>query len=250
MGAAIARRLAADGAAVMGIGRSEDLGRQVADDIVQRGGAAAFQRADVGNEDDVHAAVEATVDRFGRLDIIVNNAAPMGTGGQALIELPTDRFDEPFRVCVHGPLLLARHGIPHMVRAGGGSIVNISSGAAVRGQRYNGGYGPAKAALEAMGRILAVEHGDDNVRVNTVRLGAVRVPRNAANHDAHPDLVKEVRMLPRHGTPEDVAAMVAFLAGPDSGWITGEVFVVDGGSAAKHRGVNWAALQRSDQTQA
>jgi NAD(P)-dependent dehydrogenase (short-subunit alcohol dehydrogenase family) len=78
----------------------------------------------------------------------------------------------------------------------------------------------------------------------------VRVPRNAANHDAHPDLVKEVRMLPRHGTPEDVAAMVAFLAGPDSGWITGEVFVVDGGSAAKHRGVNWAALQRSDQTPA
>src|SRR3954447_19580565 len=162
MGAAIARRLAADGAAVMGIGRSVDLGQQVADDIVEHGGTAAFRRADVGDEEDVRAAVAATVDQFGRLDIVLNNAAPMGTGGKRLIDLPTDRFEEPFRVCVHGPLPLARHGIPHMASGGGGSIVNISSGAAVRGQKYNGGYGPAKAALEAMGRILAVEHGEEN----------------------------------------------------------------------------------------
>jgi NAD(P)-dependent dehydrogenase (short-subunit alcohol dehydrogenase family) len=243
MGAAIARRLAADGAAVMGVGRSVELGRQVAEDIVGRGGTAVFRRADVAEEDDVREAVAGAVDRFGRLDIIVNNAAPMGTGGgRRLIDLPFERFDDPFRVCVHGPLWLARHGIPHMARAGGGAIVNISSGAAVRGQRFNGGYGPAKAALEALGRILAVEHGDDNIRVNTVRLGAVRVPRNADDHDSHLELVREVRMLPRHGSPDDVAAMVAFLAGPDSGWITGEVFVVDGGSAAKHRGVNWAAV--------
>jgi NAD(P)-dependent dehydrogenase (short-subunit alcohol dehydrogenase family) len=243
MGAAIARRLAGDGAAVMGTGRSVDLGRQVAAEIAERGGTATFRRADVAEEDQLATVVDATIEEFGRLDIIVNNAAPMGTGGgRRLIDLDWERFEEPFRVCVHGPLWLARLGIPHMIAVGGGSIVNISSGAAVRGQRYNGGYGPAKAALEAMGRILAAEHGDDNIRVNTVRLGAVRVPRNAHDHDTHLDLVREVRMLPRHGNPEDVAAMVAFLAGPDSGWITGEVFVVDGGSAAKHRGVNWAAI--------
>ena len=124
-----------------------------------------------------------------------------------------------------------------------------AQGAAVVGVGRSVELGRAAAAeITRRGGTAVFERGEDNIRVNTVRLGAVRLPRNAHDHDSHPDLVKEVRMLPRHGSPEDVAAMVAFLAGPDSSWITGEVFVVDGGSASKHRGVNWADVHAAERS--
>jgi NAD(P)-dependent dehydrogenase (short-subunit alcohol dehydrogenase family) len=247
MGATIATRFGNDGAAVVGVGRSVEEGEGVARSIRDRGGEALFVQADVSDEAEVEGAVAAAVDHFGSVDIIVNNAAPMRGDGaddhpKALADLPTEHFDWQMKVCVYGPFWFAKYGIPHMVAAGGGSIVNISSGAAARGVRAGGGYGPAKAALEALGRGLAVDYGPLHIRVNTVRLGAIRVPGNAGLHDnpAFAAALQEARIVPREGTPADVAAMVAFLASDESGFITGEVFVVDGGAAAKHRGVNYA----------
>ncbi len=252
MGATIATRLAAEGATVVGLGRSAAAGQAVADTIGAAGGHALFVPTDVAHEDEVERAVAQTVDRFGALHVIVNNAAPMrgdGTGPPArAAELTTEQFDWPFRVCLFGAFWLAKYGLEHMMAAGGGAIVNISSGAASRGVRKNGGYGPAKAALEAFGRSLAVDYGDDNIRVNTIRLGAISVPGNAALHE-NPKFTKalqEARIVPRSGKPDDVAALVAFLASEESGFITGEVVVLDGGAAAKHRGVNFAEATGSE----
>lgn len=247
MGATIATRFANDGATVVGVGRSVEQGEDVARSIRDLGGQAVFVQCDVSDEAEVECAVASAVDHFGSVDIIVNNAAPIRGDGtddhpKALADLPTEHFEWHMKVCVYGPFWFAKYGIPHMVAAGGGSIVNISSGAAARGVRSGGGYGAAKAALEALGRGLAVDYGSLNIRVNTVRLGAIRVPGNAALHDnpAFSAALQEARIVPRQGAPTDVAAMVAFLASDESGFITGEVFVVDGGAAAKHRGVNIA----------
>jgi meso-butanediol dehydrogenase / (S,S)-butanediol dehydrogenase / diacetyl reductase len=246
MGATIATRLAEEGAAVVGLGRSLEAGQAVVAEIEAAGGRAHFVPTDVTSEEAVAQAVTQTIERFGALDVIVNNAAPMrgdGTGPPALAaDLTTEQFEWPFRVCLFGPFWLAKYGMAHMVAAGGGAIVNISSGAASRGVHKGGGYGPAKAALEAFGRTLAVEYGSDNIRVNSIRLGAISVPGNAALHE-NPKFtaaLQEARIVPRSGTPTDVAALVAFLASEESGFITGEVVVLDGGSAAKHRGVNFA----------
>ena len=246
MGATIAERLAAEGAAVVAVGRSTEAGPAVAEAIVAQGGRALFVPADVSREDQVAAVVRRTVEHFGALHVIVNGAAPMrgdGTGPPApTAGLTTEQFEWPLRVCLFGPFWLAKHGIAHMIAAGGGAIVNLSSGAAARGVRHGGGYGPAKAALEALGRSLAVDYGSAGVRVNTIRLGAISVPGNAALHanPAFTAALQEARIVPREGTPVDVAALVAFLACEESGFITGEVFVLDGGAAAKHRGVNFA----------
>jgi 3-oxoacyl-[acyl-carrier protein] reductase len=246
MGATIARRLAAEGAGVVGVGRSVEAGQAVVEEIVARGGQAIFVPTDVSQEDQVARAVDRTVEHFGGLQVIVNGAAPMrgdGTGApSAAIELTTEQFDWPVRVCLFGAFWMAKYGLGPMVASGGGAVVNLSSGAAARGVRRGGGYGPAKAALEALGRGLAVDYGSAGVRVNTVRLGAISVPGNAALHadPAFTAALQDARIVPREGTPEDVAALVAFLASDESGFITGEVFVLDGGAAAKHRGVNFA----------
>lgn len=246
MGATIARRLASEGAAVVGVGRSDEAGRAMVEGIVAHGGQALFVPTDVSREDQVAGAVARTVEQFGALHLIVNGAAPMrgdGTGAPAAaIDMTTEQFEWPLRVCLFGAFWMAKYGLGPIVAAGGGAIVNLSSGAAARGVRQGGGYGPAKAALEALGRSLAVDYGSAGVRVNTIRLGAISVPGNAALHadPAFTAALQEARIVAREGTPEDVAALVAFLASDESGFITGEVFVLDGGAAAKHRGVNFA----------
>ena len=239
MGAAIALRLAQDGADVAVIGRDTIAGTQVVSQIKAKGQEGLFVRADVGAEADVEASVAAVVNAFGRIDIVVNNAAAVDTirsgSEKPIVEETTATFDRVLKVGLHGPFWYARAVLPAMVRRGGGCFVHISSTAAHRATKGMTAYSASKGALEALSRQIALDYGAVGVRSNVVIVGAVTVAANRTLHD-DPDARERIMsnlMLPRMGTPDDVAAAVAYLCGAGSGYITGAVLPVDGGLLAK-----------------
>jgi NAD(P)-dependent dehydrogenase (short-subunit alcohol dehydrogenase family) len=239
MGETIARRLAADGAHVVGFGRSAERGRAVAARLTAEGGSATFVEGDITNDDDVRALVDQTVESFGRLDIVVNNAAAVElirTGVETgVVDEPAAAFEWQFRVGLFGPLRLAQLAIPHMVRGGGGAFVTISSQGGHRAFPGMTSYGPVKAAAEALSRQIAVDYGDRNIRSNCVVVGSIRVEQNERVHD-DPALgaqLRDMQMLPIPGSPEHIASAVAFLAGDDAEFISGVALPVDGGLMAK-----------------
>jgi NAD(P)-dependent dehydrogenase (short-subunit alcohol dehydrogenase family) len=238
MGEAIARRLASDGCAVLGVGRSVERGRAVADRLVAEGFSADFVAADVGCEDQVARAVETAVHRFGGLDIVVNNAASLDASrpeSPAHLE-PTQVFDAILKVNLYGPFWFTKYGAPVMMRSGrGGLFVNISSYASQRGIAGLPAYTASKGALEALTRQIAVDYAEYGIRANVLVLGSMSVPRNRTLHeDAEmAQALRSVRMVHRFGNPDDTAAAVAFLASDGAGFITGSSLTVDGGLLAK-----------------
>jgi len=237
MGEAIAHRLAADGATVLGVGRNENRGRAVADSLIANGYKADFIRADVGVEEQVAVTVAAAVERFGGLDIVVNNAAALDSStpeSPAHLE-STEIFDNIMKVNLYGPFWFAKYAIPTMIASGGGSIINISSYAAQRGVGGIPAYTASKGALEALTRQIAVDYAEHGIRANTVVLGSMSVPRNSALHQDERMAAKlrDGRMIARFGNPEDTARAVAFLASSESSYITGTTLNVDGGLLAK-----------------
>ena len=239
MGAAIARRLAAEGAHVVGFGRSAERGHAVAARLTADGGSAMFVEGDITNEVDVQTLVDRAVATFGRLDIVVNNAAAVElirTGVETgVADEPAAAFEWQFKVGLYGPLRLAQLAIPHMVRAGGGAFVTISSQGGHRAFPGMTSYGPVKAAAEALSRQIAVDYGDRNIRSNCIVVGSIRVEQNEHVHD-DPVLgaqLRDMQMLPAAGSPEHIASAVAFLAGDDADFITGVALPVDGGLMAK-----------------
>ncbi|WP_432841537.1 SDR family NAD(P)-dependent oxidoreductase [Dactylosporangium sp. CA-092794] len=242
MGEAIAVRFAEEGGLVVGCGRSADRGEAVAQRIRDAGGRAIFVRADITVEADVVAVVDAALGEFGQLDVVVNNAAAVdvirGGGERPVTDEPIETFDRMLRVGVYGPFLLAKHAIPAMLKGGtpGGAFVHLSSTAAGRGLGAVPGYAASKGALEALSRQIGTDYGPRWIRSNTIRVGTIRVPDNAALHE-HPvagPIVMAKNMLPRVGLPEDVAAMAAFLASDDAGFVTGVVIPLDGGGSNKN----------------
>jgi NAD(P)-dependent dehydrogenase (short-subunit alcohol dehydrogenase family) len=239
MGAAIAGRLAAEGAHVVGFGRSAERGHAVAVRVTAEGGSAMFVEGDITNEADVQTLVDRAVAKFGRLDIVVNNAAAVElirTGVETgVVDEPAAAFEWQFKVGLYGPLRLAQLAIPHMVRRGGGAFVTISSQGGHRAFPAMTSYGPVKAAAEALSRQIAVDYGDRNIRSNCIVVGSIRVEQNEHVHD-DPVLggqLRAMQMLPAAGSPEHIASAVAFLAGDDAEFITGVALPVDGGLMAK-----------------
>jgi NAD(P)-dependent dehydrogenase (short-subunit alcohol dehydrogenase family) len=238
MGEAIALRLAREGAAVLGIGRNEERGQAVAQRLRSEGMRADFLTTDVGCEDQVEHAVGTALQRFGALDIVVNNAAALDNAvpeGPAHLE-STELFDSIMKVNLYGPFWFAKYAAPVMMAGDrGGVFVNISSYSAQRGVAGIPAYTASKGGLEALTRQIAVDYAGYGIRANTLVLGSISVPRNVYLHSdvAIADALRGGRMVERAGSTDDVAAAVAFLASSEAGFITGTTVNIDGGLLAK-----------------
>ena len=230
IGRAAAELLAALGATVVVSSRSEEACRPVADAIAAAGGEAAVIPCNIGRKPEIEALIRGATERFGRIDVLVCNAAvnpfygPMG-------ELPDDAFDKIMGSNVKSTLWLCNGIIPGMAERGGGSVVIVSSIAGLRGTAMIGAYGISKAADLALARNLAVEWGPSNVRINCVAPGLVRTDfaRALWEDEAKLAIRNGATPLRRIGEPHEIAPAIAYLASDASSFVTGQAIVADGG---------------------
>ena len=224
IGAASARRLAADGAAVVILDRLRDPGKAVADEI-----GGSLVEVDLADPTATRAATEAAIDLLGGVDVLVNNAGLLGFG--SVLGLGTDEWDEMFAVNVRPVLVTTQVTAAAMIAAGtGGRIVNMSSMAAKVGGAGQSHYAASKAAVAAFTRACAEELGPYGITVNCVCPGYVLTEMGAATRTEADIAAWSSRSpLGRLGEPADVAGMVAFLAGPDGAYVTGQALNLTGG---------------------
>ncbi|MCF3960711.1 SDR family NAD(P)-dependent oxidoreductase [Streptomyces fuscigenes] len=237
IGAATARRLAEEGARVLVTDVDAERAAATAERIE---GAEAF-RCDVGDRAEVEAAVARAVERFGRLDVLVNNAFSCGPDEPLFEDEPDGKWARDLDLTLTGAFRCARAALPHLVASGRGAIVSIGS---VNGEQDfgNHAYSAAKAGLASLTRTLSGHAAPRGVRVNLVEPGTVHTEGWAGREDA---LERAAQLYPmgRVGRPEDIAAAVAFLASRDAAWITGIALPVDGGILTAQPGFR-AAVRR------
>jgi NAD(P)-dependent dehydrogenase (short-subunit alcohol dehydrogenase family) len=236
IGRGIALRLAEMGAAVAILDKNLDAGNETASRIVAAGGEAQLISCDVSSRQACQEAVRQAMTAFGRIDILCNNAGILVR--RDILALEETEWDAVLDVTLKSVYLLSREVIPHMIRQGGGSIVNTGSGWSLKGGPKAAAYCAAKGGVVNLTRAMALDHGKDNIRVNCVCPGDVDTPMLASEcrqlGDDPEQFMKEAanRPLRRIGTPDDVANAVLFLACDMSQWITGVSLVVDGGGLA------------------
>ena len=232
IGAAAARLLAAEGAAVLIGDILAEQGQATARDIAASGGRASFVELDVTNPQDWSNAVAQAVGQFGKLDVLVNNAGVSHRTG--VEETAGDAWDRVMDVNVKGVFLGTRAAIPEMRRAGGGSIINISSIYGIVGSGASASYHASKGAVRIFTKSVAVQYAKDNIRVNSVHPGFVDSPMTRSHH-AVPEVWNDrvgKTPLGRMGTPADIAAGIVYLASDESSFVTGAELVIDGGMTA------------------
>lgn len=225
IGAAIAKRLAAEGAAVVVTGRTVEAGVRVTDEITDAGGAAVFVQADMRVPADIERLIDSAVEEYDHLDVLVNNAAVQTetTTAEATIKEWNLVVETNFR----SYWLCAKHTVEHM--PDGGSLINISSNHASQTTAKLFPYNAVKAGINGMTRAMALDFGPE-IRVNTVSPGYIEVERNeAALSGRYRDRLEHIHPVGRIGKPEDVAGVVSFLASEDAAFITGADIPVDGG---------------------
>jgi NAD(P)-dependent dehydrogenase (short-subunit alcohol dehydrogenase family) len=226
--------LAAEGARVM-IADIED-GRDLADIIAQRhgAGAAASAIADVSDEQAVARLVRETIERFGQIDVLVNNAALYAQLAPAnYSDIDVALWDRVMAVNVRGAFLMVKHVAPHMQARKSGKIINIASGAAYKGIPHMLHYVTSKGAVVSFTRALSRELGEFGIAVNTLAPGLILSDtgiENTAHHDEARIPVRNSRAFKRDAYPEDLLGALVFLASSDSDFITGQTIAVDGGS--------------------
>jgi NAD(P)-dependent dehydrogenase (short-subunit alcohol dehydrogenase family) len=233
IGCACALALAREGARVALVGRRKDRLEAVAREI---GTNALVVAADVSKKPDIDRMVEQTVSSFGGLNVLVNNAGVLHAG--TVEQVTEQQWDETFNVNVRGVWLLSRAVLPHLRKAGGGSIINIASVLGINGVRNRACYAPSKGAVVLLTKCMAIDQGHENIRVNAICPAFVETDLTAAVLRTAPDpeAMRRERIsahpLGRLGQPDDIAGMAVYLASDESSWVTGAVFPVDGGYLA------------------
>ncbi len=235
MGAAEARLFAAHGArVVLGDIRKEPV-QQLADELAAAGREAFAWQLDVRDERSWRAVVEAAEQRFGRLDVLVNNAGIADPAG--IEDTSRERWDEIVAVNQTGTWLGMKSAVPAMRRAGAGSIVNVSSIYGIVGSSGSAAYHAAKGAVRVLTKQAAIEYAPAKIRVNSIHPGFIDTPMLRAPFEGRPDelagAIAALTPLGRVGTPEEIANAALFLASDESSFVTGAELVVDGGYTAR-----------------
>jgi NAD(P)-dependent dehydrogenase (short-subunit alcohol dehydrogenase family) len=236
IGTATAIRFAKEGAKVVITGRNAKRGEQVVQEIVANGGDAMFVRSDVCLAEDCRNAVDRTLERFGKIDILFNNAGVFHP--KTIPDCTEEEWDETIDSSLKGAFLMSKYALPSMIERGSGSIIHTSSGWGILGGDKAAAYCAAKGGLIVMAKAMAIDHGPHGIRVNCVCPGDVLTPM------LHDDAEKRGmtwddyaaggadRPLGRIGTVDEIADAVLFLASDESSFVTGESLVVDGGGVA------------------
>jgi NAD(P)-dependent dehydrogenase (short-subunit alcohol dehydrogenase family) len=230
IGAAIVRRLAADGAAVAVFDLNLDAARKVASSVTSGGGSAEGFAVDVTDRGGIDAALEQARDAFGRPTILVNSAGL--SSSEPFLELTAERWSQLLTVNLTGTFNTCQATIPDMLEEGWGRIVNISSSSIHTGVPTMNGYVAAKSGVVGLTKCLALEFAARGVTVNTIPPGFIDTPMlREAEQEGYVDVAKSTAATPvgRIGRPEDIAAACAFLVGDDAGYITGQIIGVNGG---------------------
>jgi NAD(P)-dependent dehydrogenase (short-subunit alcohol dehydrogenase family) len=231
IGAAIARSLAQAGAKVTISSRKQEGVDQIEKGIHETGGEALAVQAHMGYADQVEALVSQTVERWGRVDIIVNNAGTNPHFGP-LLTADEGQLEKILDVNLKGYFRLCKAAVPHMERQGAGKIINITSVAGIRPGPGMGAYSISKAGVIMLTKVLASELGIQNIQVNAIAPGLIKTKFSRVLWQ-NEDLLQHqesVTPLGRIGIPEDVVGAALFFASPASDWVTGTVLLVDGGS--------------------
>lgn len=231
IGLSAATLLAKEGAKVVISDFNVDGAKEAAENIKQAGGEAVGVFLDAGNEESIKAAIDFTVETYGTINVLYNNVGLTNLRKDLdVVNMDLEEWDKLMDVNTKSVLLGARYAIPHMIKAGGGSIINTASMAGFAGDSTRTAYGASKAAVVNLTRYIAVQYGKHNIRCNGVAPGLILTP--AAKNNMPPailDIFAKFNALPYHGEADDIGHTVVFLASDESKFITGQTIQVEGG---------------------
>lgn len=230
MGAAEAKLFAKEGAKVVATDIKDDVLQEVVNEIKANGGDAIGLKHNVISEEEWKKVIQTTIDHYGKVDILVNNAGIASPKTMAQMEM--DEWNKVMDINLNGCVIGMKYVIPEMQKAGGGSLINISSIGGIVGMAGSSPYTAAKGALRSLTKSAAVEYGKDKIRVNSVHPGIIETPMTAESFKDALPFYKTFTQLPYFGQPEDVAYGVLFLASEESKFMTGAELVIDGGWTA------------------
>ena len=227
IGAAIARRLSRDGLHVVAVARNVEKLKTVCDQIVSQNGSAEALACDVADPRALAAAIDGVAEKHGRIDVLVNNAGITKDG--LLLRMSDEDFDTVIDTNLKSAFVAIRAAARSMMRSKSGRIINISSVAGVMGNAGQANYAASKAGLIGLSKTVAREFAGKAITCNVVAPGFVTTDMTEVLNDKIKETVRTIIPLKRFGEADEIAAAVAFLAGPDAGYITGQVICVDGG---------------------
>jgi NAD(P)-dependent dehydrogenase (short-subunit alcohol dehydrogenase family) len=233
IGEGTAQLVAAEGADVLLADINEAAASSVTDDLRQQGSNAEACHLDLADEGSIRAMIATALETFGRLDALVNNAAKTTLTAEDFGVENTDLrvWDETMHVNLRGTMLACKHALPALRASGGGAIVNIASGAALRGARGLTAYGVSKAGIITLGEYIAAQHGEEGIRCNTISPGIIITPKtyDAFGTPAQRNKVMPLMLSPRLGVPADIGAAIVWLISDEGAYVNGHCISIDGG---------------------
>lgn len=230
IGIGIARLYAAEGAHVVICGRRKEKGEAVVERIKAEGGSASYHFLDLTDITTIETLIDDTAKAYGKIDVLVNNAANVGLPDGRVDELTLEMWDNIFNSDIRGTFYAIKCVLPYMQKNGKGSIVNIGSMASCGGDLGATAYACAKAGVDMLTSSVALQYGKDNIRCNCVRPGLIVTPENDAYVSKQlKDIFLSNIEVNRYGCPEDIGHMCVFFGSDESEYVTGQIINVDGG---------------------